>query len=251
MLTFIGCKIGDVNASSANLASASVRSKYTSKLEVEEQLLMNGQTISIDLKANDVLKTNGFQLSIDIQGIDKVKVNPGIINLEETHYYFSGNYLNLSWSAIEASELKPNDVLFTIEGISTREGKLSEMIEISTERLSNEVYFSENSKQGQFELSFSPLSTSQDINTESLRNIPNPFSNSTSIEFTTEKASEVQFEFYDITGKLIYQIQKNCSKGLNSINISNKELRNTQGVIVCIYKSGKTTSQLRMILTDQ
>ncbi|MEZ5049835.1 MAG: T9SS type A sorting domain-containing protein [Saprospiraceae bacterium] len=52
------------------------------------------------------------------------------------------------------------------------------------------------------------------------QNTPNPFANSTNIEFELPQADHVKMEIFDVQGKVIRTIEGDYSKGLNTITIS-------------------------------
>lgn len=54
--------------------------------------------------------------------------------------------------------------------------------------------------------------------TEALKNYPNPFSESTTIEFDISGLSSIELMIYDMNGNMIYSAKKNnCSEGINTM----------------------------------
>jgi hypothetical protein len=81
------------------------------------------------------------------------------------------------------------------------------------------------------------------------QNQPNPFKETTSIEFHLDKDGPYQMSFYDITGKTLHVIADNGRKGRNIIEIGITQLRGT-GMIYYRLESDNKTDTKHMILID-
>jgi len=78
------------------------------------------------------------------------------------------------------------------------------------------------------------------------QNMPNPFSKSTKIKFTSPSAETYHFSIYNVIGELIYSKNINAEIGENTIEISAAELYS--GIYIYKLSNGKETITKRMIV---
>lgn len=79
-----------------------------------------------------------------------------------------------------------------------------------------------------------------------VNNFPNPFSGETTISFDVQKAQLVNFNLYDLTGKLIFEKEISANHGTNSYTFSANDL--ASGMYFYALSNGTTTKTNRMII---
>ena len=83
-------------------------------------------------------------------------------------------------------------------------------------------------------------------NKTSITVFPNPFNNSTTIEFYLTEANNVSLVLYDLTGRILKSISHtNIHTGSNKINIDLSELNS--GIYLCKIKSIEHTTTIKLI----
>lgn len=84
-----------------------------------------------------------------------------------------------------------------------------------------------------------------------LQNSPNPFVESTYIEFVLPRATKAKFNFYDATGKLLYQIEGAYVAGFNQLKIDRQSLSEAAGVVLYQMVTDDYSSEmLRMVMVN-
>jgi hypothetical protein len=84
-----------------------------------------------------------------------------------------------------------------------------------------------------------------------LQNSPNPFVESTYIEFVLPQASKAKFNFYDATGKLLSQVEGTYVAGFNQLKIDRQSLSEAAGVVLYQMVTDDYTSEmLRMVMVN-
>jgi hypothetical protein len=79
------------------------------------------------------------------------------------------------------------------------------------------------------------------------KNFPNPFSNETTVEYTLENASEVNYTLVDLTGKTILEVNEgNVMAGKHEITIDGSSLAN--GVYYFNMTAGGAQTTHKMIV---
>lgn len=62
------------------------------------------------------------------------------------------------------------------------------------------------------------------------QNAPNPFHDFTVVEFSLERATQVEFKIFNLLGKSVHQQAINANKGINRMELSASELGMTPGI---------------------
>jgi hypothetical protein len=82
------------------------------------------------------------------------------------------------------------------------------------------------------------------------QNVPNPFSDITTVSFNAENDGKIELSVMDISGKVIYQTNNNYSKGQHQVVITKDQLNGIAGVYYIQMKSNHVTSTKKMIMIE-
>lgn len=80
-------------------------------------------------------------------------------------------------------------------------------------------------------------------------NVPNPFTDRTTINFSAIKSGKVDFKVYNILGKLVYSETLNALPGENSYLFKNTMLN--EGVYIYTLNNGTSTLSRRMVVGER
>ncbi len=80
------------------------------------------------------------------------------------------------------------------------------------------------------------------------QNRPNPFNNNTIIEFNLPYDDEVTFSFFGPSGQQIHAVNGQFNQGLNAIQVSLNDLRNTEGLIYYRMKTSSKSITMKMMV---
>jgi len=137
--------------------------------------------------------------------------------------------------------------LFYLEFIATADGSTSEVLEMITANLVPEVYDGE-AEAYPLNLDYRDgLASSVDKTFYLGQNRPNPFSNTTEIQFYLPENAEVIFNVYDVTGKVLYNRTRNYEAGNNVISLNAADL-NANGVLYYSMKTENWSGNKKMLL---
>ena len=81
------------------------------------------------------------------------------------------------------------------------------------------------------------------------QNTPNPFSATTNIQFRLPVASVVNFKVYDVTGKVLKQVNKEFAAGINTITLDKTNL-GQGGVLYYQIEAGEFTATRKMVVIE-
>ena len=85
-----------------------------------------------------------------------------------------------------------------------------------------------------------------------LQNHPNPFHESTFIEFVLPEATKAKLSFYDATGRLLKQIEGEYNAGFNRIKLDRQSLTESTNVILYQLETSDYTSEMkRMVIVTK
>jgi len=213
---FIGIKIGDVNET----AQANDKHKIKNRTQVHDKLYVEKIDGIFHIKSSENQEIFGIQLGLNIAG-ENVSVSSGILDLSDDDYAINAHNIKISWSAAYAKTIQKDDILFSINNITTRLNILE--------------YFDSNIiDEYQEEISIIDLPSLQK---NELSIAPNPFTQSSMIRVQTKDPS-LTFTLYNLEGKLITQKQEFNQSMLHKIYIDESLLDHQYGTYIFQIFSG-------------
>lgn len=247
-IDFIGLKVGDVNGTvSVSGLSAETRSTYN--LSVADQSFAPSQLVGMEVSATRITEAIGLQMAIafDESQLQFVGIDAEQVNLSSEHIGIDKvdeGLLVISWNDVEAIDINPEDLLFTVQFKAATSGKLSDAVYLATEQLNSEIY-NESLEISNLGLEFenSVIETTYSLS----QNTPNPFADHTQISFYLPKKTTATLTVRDVTGKVLRNITGSFDKGHNYITLSTAEL-NTSGVLFYTLETKEFTDTKRMVV---
>jgi len=181
----------------------------------------------------------GLQFALNLpNNVDVKSINAGLFDVTQDNIGTKQNgVLTFSWNETEAVELAATDVLFTLildESIS--QSNLS----LSSDHTQAEAYGSD------LEIMDVEITERDGVTDFALyQNVPNPFVNSTNIEFKIPTEMAVELTVFDVSGKLIKQMTDVYPAGNNLITIDSEGL---SGVHYYTIKADQFTATKKMVV---
>jgi hypothetical protein len=249
-IDWVAVKVGDVNNSvvlSATGETTENRSDKSLSLFTDNVTFSKGELVSVPFKATNSTSLIGYQFTLDFdsetleyQGFDSNSIELANSNFG-THSVDFGQ-LTTSWGNTSATSIEENDVLFTLNFIAKESGSLENIISTSSDITNAEAYDEYN------ELMDINLNVRSASNGYALyQNTPNPFSVTTDIAFEIPSSQNIKITIYDVTGKVITTVEKQFSKGYNTVTID-QDMLNTSGVLYYSLEAGQFTATKKMVL---
>lgn len=210
---FVGVKLGDVNAGPCNDSLASPADSRGQPLAFyfKDQLIRAGESARVSLFSVGELSINGLQFALDIAP-NQANIN----NLESTtlesfggdNYELGESSVSLSWSNAYGQTLQPNSPILTFDITSQRQGRLSEIILLSTTRLIPEMYDTGGK--------IHPLIIHSTAAAAHFALWPNPAQNRFFVSVEDVQEGDCLLQVLDIQGKIILEKTVFASPGLNN-----------------------------------
>lgn len=247
----IAIKVGDINQSAITGGELASRSKNKIALLTNNISYKQGNAVEIEFAVVDDLSTIGTQFTFEFDP-DKLSFN----NIESEYFKTSDQNINkskvgegllmVSFDESIAKEIEKDNNLFTISFTAKENGVLSNSIKISSKITKAEIYTVENNDFVENELNLE-YRNADIYSFKVFQNIPNPFNSKTVIGFELPQEETVSLEVYDMTGKVLYQINKDFDKGYNEIKLTN-DLLNVTGLLYYKLEAGEYSAIRKMIL---
>ena len=237
---FIGIKIGDINEDGP-VFNAETRSVEVENLYVEDAEFVYGEKIQLPVFAKDLESIYGLQFTLEHEGLNLIDVLPGQLNVNSQHYQRFNTNSTLSWNVEDDKVMLSDDkALFTLSFESVSEGKLKDVLKLSSTRTKSELYQTMDEvhtiQLGVFEDEFAVF-----------QNEPNPFNEETIISFDLPDRSNVTLSYFTADGKLLTKSTNTFSKGRNQVTVTKEELNHT-GLIYYRVESEYGNEVKKMIL---
>ncbi|MEM6318200.1 MAG: T9SS type A sorting domain-containing protein [Bacteroidota bacterium] len=243
-IDFVGIKIGDVSESIVTNAIRSVNSRSKPQkpaVAVEDRFVEAGRICKLDFQLFGMNKLEGIQFELDFPNLELTKIDEGLMKAE--NYNQNGkSRLVASWNGYTTGDNR----LFSATFLVKKSAWLSESIKISNNQLAAEAYY-ENGEAFNVILHFLKEDTKQ--NFKLWQNTPNPFKESTKIDFQLSTIDQLVFSITDVNGKLIYQKAKLFDEGKHSIFINTLELAIPEGLYFYQLKGSNFEEYRKMIVT--
>ncbi len=228
---FVGVKVGDLNNTVvANLNGDAYQEKRLDQiisLSINDQKLSQGEIIEVPVYYYTEDHVEGFQmgLSFDAALLSVVEIESAQANFTQTNYSVKEDgRVFVSWNDKKGLDLGKGQ-LFTIKLQANQKVWLSEAISIDEEVMKPEAYI--NNHVVDFELTMynDELSSGFIL----YQNSPNPWSETTTVEFFTPEAKTVQMNIMDVNGKRVYSRVFDSRPGNNVISVDKADI-NGKGV---------------------
>jgi hypothetical protein len=255
--SFYGIKIGDVNGSvKANSQSitGSISRSRTFEFNVEDVSMTAGNEYTVSFRAADIANVLGYQFTLNFipEVVDFIGFEAGALKVTEEHFGFTmlkDGMITTSWNTSAPLTIDANDVLFTMTFRAKASGKLSEVLSANSRFTAAEAISLEGAEIG-LELVFNTANGSIAAGTYELyQNVPNPFANETMINFSLPEAMDAVMTVFDVSGKVVKQINGSYAKGLNGVRISKEELP-AAGVLYYQLEAGSFKATKKMIIIE-
>jgi hypothetical protein len=239
---FVAIKTGDVN-NSANV-DVQPRSGDIFELLIDDQELVRDQVYTIMFKA-DSKEVLGYQFALQFEA-DKLEWLE-IVEAEANKENFGTRYIDegillTSWNG----DAHTNE-LFGLVFRAKSEGKLSDLLRVSSRYLTAEAY---NNKGEAMGVSLHFISNLVEDDQFALyQNAPNPVKGNTQIRFNLPSDVPIEFSISDVTGRVLKVIRANYQKGVHVLQLDSKDL--PKGVLYYQLKAGSEFVETKsMIVID-
>ena len=235
--SFTGIKIGDVNNSVvANITSVDVDIRSSAKLDL---ILENSENGQIVVKAGTNYRdVYGFQLGLNVDA-QLANITPGAINVTTDNFGITKSSVLTSYSSANSETISEGQILFTMHFNNNTE------VSLDRKSINAEAYIGSDYSIVDIDLRNTENKTTYSL----MQNEPNPFSETTNIQFTIPTADQVTLSVTDLSGKVIKSITNSYESGTHNIVVNNKDL-NTSGVLYYTLESGTFTDTKKMIIIE-
>jgi hypothetical protein len=252
-IDFTAIKVGDINGNASTNIDAVKESTVRSAaklLLIEDKKLFTNETISVPVYANELSELVGLQLTLDL-GNDVVfkGIKSNALDIIGANVNAKGNNVSLSWNTSEAITLHSHDILFTLELDVISDGELASNVGLTTAILNNEAY--DNAlKTSSIDLEISNRDISTIERSALYQNVPNPFKGMTTIAFDLEESGLATLAIFDISGKELYRLSNDFTKGKNAITVDVESLNASSGILYYTLKAGNFIDTKKMMIID-
>ncbi len=245
---FIAIKVGDVNNSVSINSNPVIENRFSNTMELSYDAtdVIQGDIVNIPVYSQ-TSGIEGYQFTMDYDSdlIEIIEIRRSSNDFNETNYRILPNgKIILSWNSPQS--ISEGSEVFEIVARAIENGNTDHVIAINSDVLSSEAYT-------QNEIIKPVINNS--INTESsdtqlfelYQNTPNPFTSSTLIEFNLIQDEDVLISIHDVHGQLIKQYTGTYNKGLNSLEISAKDL-GASGILYLSLQTDQNTASIKMVV---
>jgi hypothetical protein len=254
---FIGIKIGDVteNAIPSNITgdeNAENRSAETFILETEDRQYEAGEKIEVTFRNNDFDHIRAWQMTLefDEEKLEFLEVNKSITNSKFGTTKTNQGVITALWFNNTATQLPKQADLFTLNFIANTSLLLSEVLTISS-KFTKAVAF--NNDESELNVELQLFNNEDDIEGDPVlslkQNYPNPFLDKTQIAFNLPESNSAVLTFYDVSGKVLFEINDEFEKGENVVEVSRDDLLTSTGLIYYHLNVDGEILTKRMIMT--
>ena len=247
---FVAVKVGDVNATAihnVNGATTDIRSGTTMLLEFNDRAVKVGEQVEIAISSADFKAVSGLQMTIEFNGLTFNDVVGKAISVGANNVgVISDNVITMSWNTNTA--ISTREDLFVITALATKEGMVSEMINVTDRVITPEVY-----KESSLEIQNVELGirggNGVAVTNALMQNEPNPFKELTTISFHLATAGKATLTIRDVAGKVIRIVRGEYSAGVNIISLGKSDL-NVGGLLYYTLESGDFSKTRKMIVIE-
>ena len=260
---FTAIKIGDVNGSAVPnddfAAGNEDRSSSALWFDAEDEVFQPGETVTLTLTAKDFEAVSGFQftLTFDPAFLDFSSAISTQVTASENFGFalVSEGAITASWHQPLPLNLEDGVPIAQLQFTARHTGTLHELVHIDSRFTSAEAYVGAGGSLSEVVnvgmnydgIASSPLAASEP---ELYQNIPNPFSDRTTIGFSLPEACRASITLFNTNGKEIRNIEDEFPSGYNEVVIQRRDLL-TNGVLFYRLQTPTYQTTRKMTLVNQ
>lgn len=252
-VNFTGVKIGDINNSAKPNSAVESEGRSDSKpfaFHLEDQFFTRGELVTVDVRASGFTEIFGFQGTVlfDTEAIELRDIKGYGIDVSDKNFGFNfldEGMMTTSWSDPYGATLKDGENLFQMTFIASKDGYLSDHIFMGSSITKAEIYRGDEILPLEFQ--FDDISSSEGY--VLFQNRPNPFKDETIIAFKLPEDQNITLSVFDVTGKLIHQVNGFYFRGYNEIQIGGNQL-NASGVLYYRLDADNFNASRKMIILN-
>lgn len=215
---FIAVKIGDLsgNANTQFQNQSETRSSSTSYVTIDDKMLEKGETYQLEFRHSSLQNIVGFQTEIDVSKLDILDIQSDLFIIDDNNVKLTERALTLSCYEQKNTTRTEDDILLSLTVVSKESNTLSNLIAIKSDTFKSEVYFeNEEFTTEKVALIFNQKAETS-ISFSLNQNVPNPFTDQTTISFDSTKKGNATLEIYSMHGQSLLKKQINVDIGENS-----------------------------------
>jgi hypothetical protein len=204
---------------------------------------------NIEIPAENVedVQLTGFQFALKTEGLNNIRIESDVIRFTDENYHVSNGYIFISWSQQEPVNVKAGEVLFVVKANTAQTGSVAQLISLDKDVMFAESYNHELKVAG-VQIGYGQEHV-QKAEFLELGNIPNPWSQSTNVQFYVPQPGTVDLVVRDIAGKIIVTKKAYFDKGVQQFELLKTEVLNS-GVLLYELKFNDTVKTGKMVLID-
>lgn len=247
---FYGVKIGDVNGSVIlnTLGNGNQITGSTFDVAVETEITDKGNTrVSLVAQSSGRMAGSQFALNFDALTSDLIAAIPMELNIDNSNIAWDdlgSGQLKVSWNDSRYIDLQKGDVLmeFLFEG-----DKVEESLRINSDILKAEAYIETDDHI--YTTNLNLISSQQSLAEDFIvyQNVPNPFSETTTIGFVLPTKGNVTIEINNAAGQRVFRTEKEFKSGYNEYTLDQNVL-NTTGILYYKLSTANHSSTRKMIV---
>ncbi len=248
---FIGIKIGDINLSAdAFLSSNIVKSRAQSKfIQIHQAEKISDNEYRVSIGADDAGWITGLQMGLKWDANVKVKdIVSGIIDLKPENFTLNSASLKVSWSSSEGIRIPKDGVLFDLILTDVGDVNTDSWLSISTDFSSEWIDNQLNDFDVKAKFISNPLPGTETLMV--YQNTPNPFTESTLVNYYLETEDWVNITVTDVDGRAIYTNSIHGLQGMNSFELNKNMLHHKTGIMLLNIKNSKDNKIIKILRTE-
>ena len=253
---FVAVKIGDLNNSAITSSlqgdDSDERAAQVLPLRTPQQHFKAGQRIQVPISArlNDMLGYQ-FTLEFDAAALQLEDLQPGqMADLSNFGLNrVAEGVITTSWSQVYAFEQKEELVLFTLHFRANKDGKLSDVLSLSSRYTAAEGYNANGEVLKPVLELVEPNGTTTSQRFELYQNVPNPFTGETVIGFELPKATQVKLQVFDVAGQVVKELRGQFAAGYHEVILSTEDFMG-RGVYFYRLETPEFTATKKMTMLE-
>lgn len=248
---FTGVKIGDVNGNAIAHANAQVQDRQSNEilnLRAEDMHIRKGQSIAVDIYANEKHTLEGLQFTLETGDLELTDVSSGLLSVSIDNVGIHDEAITMSIANWDPIAVVPDQPILTLHFISQSDGLLRDNLRLTSDITPAEAYFTTGNETHIGEISLSSTAAREDM-IRFLDPQPNPFSQNCTIEVILPADQEVELDIYNIYGQQVHMIARDFGAGVHEIILGKQELKQP-GTYFYQIAAGSSRQTGKIIFTD-